>query len=136
MVSEIDCARVYSLSGQEMFRKLPNYLVDIYRIGGDGPGAILRLATEEFLRGSHRADEYIRKLEGNLNEAVEDCLKAAGIVHDPEHQKTLMKSAQFGTAFCKINTSNSAQWVIFHQTKILYFLSRNSYKNIFFLNSF
>ena len=48
-----------------------------------------------------------------MNQAVEDCLKAAGIVHDPEHQKTLMKAAQFGTAFCKINSSSSAQWVIF-----------------------
>ena len=52
------------------------------------------------------------RLKDNLNQAVDDCLKAAGIVHDPEHQKTLMKAAQFGTAFCKINSSSSAQWVI------------------------
>ena len=52
------------------------------------------------------------RLDDNLSQAVEDCLKAAGIVHDPEHQKTLMKAAQFGTAFCKINTPNSSQWVI------------------------
>ena len=55
---------------------------------------------------------FFFRLDDNLSQAVEDCLKAAGIVHDPEHQKTLMKAAQFGTAFCKINTPNSSQWVI------------------------
>ena len=62
------------------------------------------------------------RLDDNLSQAVEDCLKAAGIVHDPEHQKTLMKAAQFGTAFCKINTPNSSQWVINalkYETKLL-----------------
>ena len=61
MVSEIDCARVYSVSGQEMIRKLPDFLVNIYVSGSVSPGAELRLATEEFMKGSHRADEYIRR---------------------------------------------------------------------------
>ena len=61
VVSEIDCARVYSVSGQEMIRKLPQFLVNIYASGSVSPGAELRLATEEFLKGSHRADEYIRR---------------------------------------------------------------------------
>ena len=61
VVSEIDCARVYSVSGQEMIRKLPDFLVNVYVSGSVSPGAELRLATEEFMKGSHRADEYIRR---------------------------------------------------------------------------
>ena len=40
--------------------------------------------------------------------AVEDCLKAAEVVHDANHQKTLMKAAQFGKAFCKISANSSS----------------------------
>jgi hypothetical protein len=29
-----------------------------------------------------------------LPEAVEDCIEAAGLLHDPEHQKQLMRAAQ------------------------------------------
>ena len=52
---------LYSVSGQEMIRKLPDFLVNIYVSGSVSPGAELRLATEEFMKGSHRADEYIRR---------------------------------------------------------------------------
>lgn len=34
-----------------------------------------------------------------LPEAVEDCIEAAGLLHDPEHQKELMSAAQFGKSF-------------------------------------
>ena len=44
-----------------MIRKLPDFLVNIYVSGSVSPGAELRLATEEFMKGSHRADEYIRR---------------------------------------------------------------------------
>ena len=75
MISEIDSARVYSLYSQELIRKLPPNLVKIFAIGSVSPGAKLRLATEEFLAGSHRADEYIRDLEDNLSQAVGELKK-------------------------------------------------------------
>ena len=61
VITEIDSARVYSLYSQDLIRKLPQKLVKIYASGGVSPGERLRLATEEFLEGSHRADEYIRE---------------------------------------------------------------------------
>ena len=105
--SEIDSARVYSLYSQDLFRKLPQTLVKIFAIGSMEPGAKLRLATEEFMNGSHRADEYIRSLEDDLATAVDDCVVAAGMVINPKYQKTLMKAAQFGRAFCKVSSNNS-----------------------------
>jgi hypothetical protein len=108
-VAEIDGARVFSLYSQDLVRRLPKTLVQIFAIGSVSPGARLRLATEEFIAGSHRADEYIRGLEDNLNQAVDDCVQAAGLVHEPSYQKTLMKAAQFGKAFCARSSSVSSE---------------------------
>ncbi len=107
VVSEMDSARVYSLYSQEMFRKLPESLVRIFAIGSVSPGAKLRLAAEEFIHASHRADEYIRSLGSSLELAVEDCFQAAANVQDANHQKTLMKAAQFGQAFCPSSNASS-----------------------------
>ena len=30
---------------------------------------------------------------------MEDCIEAAGLLHDPSHQKQLMRAAQFGKSF-------------------------------------
>ena len=56
--------------------------------------------------GSHRADEELRGIDDNLGQAVEDCIQAAGVVMNSNYQKTLMKAAQFGRAFCKGSSSN------------------------------
>ena len=48
-IPEVDSARVYSLSSQELIRKLPPNLVKIFEFGSIRPAAKLRLATEEFL---------------------------------------------------------------------------------------
>ena len=101
-VPEIDCARIFTLTSQELVRKLPQSLVEIFSIGSMSPGATLKLASEEFQNRSHRADEYLRKIENDLKQAVEDCLASASIVVDPKYQKILMKAAQFGKAFCKV----------------------------------
>ena len=34
-----------------------------------------------------------------LPEAVEDCIEAAGLLHEPEYQKQQMRAAQFGKSF-------------------------------------
>ena len=101
-VPEIDCARIFTLTSQELVRKLPQSLVEIFSIGSMSPGATLKLASEEFQNRSHRADEYLRKIENDLKQAVEDCLASASIVIDPKYQKILMSAAQFGKAFCKV----------------------------------
>ncbi|KAJ8898108.1 hypothetical protein PR048_003468 [Dryococelus australis] len=50
-------------------------------------------------RRNHRADEYVRLVKDQLDEAVGQCIKAAGYEFDPENQKMLMKAAQFGKCF-------------------------------------
>ena len=65
------------------------------------------LFTLFFKAGSHRADEELRGIDDNLGQAVEDCIQAAGVVMNSNYQKTLMKAAQFGRAFCKTSSSSS-----------------------------
>ena len=42
-------------------------------------------------RGSQRADEYIRMIKDKLEEAVNQCVEAAGHEYEPSRQKLLLK---------------------------------------------
>ena len=72
--------------------------------GSVSPGARLRLASEEFDAGSHRANEYIRSIGQDLDLAVTHCIEAAGLVADPVHQKELLRAAQFGKSFASASS--------------------------------
>ena len=50
------------------------------------------------MKKSYKADDYIRCIQ-NLEEAVRQCITAAGYEFHPVNQKTLMKAAQFGKCF-------------------------------------
>ena len=76
-------------------------------IGSISSGATLKLASEEFSNQSHLADQYLRKIENELPEAVEDCINSASFVTDPKYQKILMTAARFGKAFCKFGKSGN-----------------------------
>ena len=71
----------------------------IYRVGSISPGSLLLLASQHFNDKSHRADEYVRMIGSNLDQAVAQCVSAAGALFQPHHQKQLMKAAQFGKNF-------------------------------------
>ncbi|KAJ9598585.1 hypothetical protein L9F63_010714 [Diploptera punctata] len=48
---------------------------------------------------SHRADEYIRLVKNELDDAVKQCIEAAGYEFDTTNQKMLIRAAQFGKGF-------------------------------------
>ena len=96
---EIDGCRLFSSDCQELIQAVDPSLQQVFAIGSVSPGARLRLASEEFDNGSHRANEYIRQIGENLETAVTQCINAAGLVADPVHQKELLRAAQFGKSF-------------------------------------
>lgn len=49
----------------------------------------------------HQADENLRLIRPSLTEAVEACIDAAGHEFDVLRQRTLLRAASYGQAFCR-----------------------------------
>lgn len=49
----------------------------------------------------HQADENLRLIRSSLPEAVEACVDAAGHEFDVLRQRTLLRAASYGQAFCR-----------------------------------
>ncbi|KAJ8898107.1 hypothetical protein PR048_003467 [Dryococelus australis] len=99
LVPEMDGVRILSATSHDMIQKVPLVVQQIFRINSTEPGSYLLEASKQFQRRNHRADEYVRLVKDQLDEAVGQCIKAAGYEFDPENQKMLMKAAQFGKCF-------------------------------------
>ncbi|ODM96537.1 Vacuolar protein sorting-associated protein 16 [Orchesella cincta] len=98
LIPEIDCVRVVGNTTHEIIQKVPRETNSVFGIGSVEPGSVLFLASNEYAKGSHKADEYIRTIS-NMNKAVEECISAAGHEFYPPTQKLLLKAAQFGKCF-------------------------------------
>lgn len=48
-----------------------------------------------------QADENLRLIRSSLPEAVEACVNAAGHEFDVSRQRTLLRAASYGQAFCR-----------------------------------
>ncbi|XP_049834347.1 vacuolar protein sorting-associated protein 16 homolog [Schistocerca gregaria] len=107
LVPEMDGVRVLSLFSHEMIQKVPNVVQEIFRINSNDPGSYLFEASKQFQKGSHRADEYIRIVKDKLEEAVKNCIEAAGYEFDTDTQKMLIRAAQFGKGFVPSMNSDS-----------------------------
>ncbi|KAF3965282.1 hypothetical protein CMV_010512 [Castanea mollissima] len=57
-------------------------------------------ALDHFDRRSAKADENLRLIRSSLPEAVEACVDAAGHEFDVSRQRTLLRAASYGQAFC------------------------------------
>lgn len=49
-----------------------------------------------------QADENLRLIRSSLLEAVEACIDAAGHEFDVSRQRTLLRAASYGRAFCRL----------------------------------
>lgn len=101
MVPEIDGVRIIGDAIQELLQKVPNAVADVFRIGSVSSSALLLEASKEFQRKSHKADQYMRMIreKNELEEAVNQCIKAAGHEFEPSTQKMLLRAASFGKSF-------------------------------------
>ncbi|CAA6661340.1 unnamed protein product [Spirodela intermedia] len=100
LISECDGVRILSNSSMELLQRVPDSTVSIFQIGSTEPAALLYDALEHFDRRSAKADENLRLIRSSLPEAVEACIDAAGHEYDTSRQRTLLRAASYGQAFC------------------------------------
>jgi len=110
LVQECDGVRVISPGFHDLFHRVLAPVQEIYKIASMEPGAILLMASQAYQAKSHKADEYIRMIEADIDKAVAQCVASAGALFPTNHQKDLMRAARLGTAFLKDGATSS-----FHQ---------------------
>lgn len=100
LIPECDGVRILSNTSMEFLQLVPNSTVSIFKIGSTSPSALLYDALDHFDRRSAKADENLRLIRSSLPEAVEACVDAAGHEFDVSRQRTLLRAASYGQAFC------------------------------------
>eukprot|EP00258_Populus_trichocarpa_P035766 XP_024451785.1 protein VACUOLELESS1 isoform X2 [Populus trichocarpa] len=99
-IPECDGVRVLSNTSMEFVQLVPDSTVSIFKIGSTSPASLLFDALDHFDRRSAKADENLRLIRSSLPEAVEACIDAAGHEFDVSRQRTLLRAASYGQAFC------------------------------------
>lgn len=101
LVPELDGVRIFSRSTHEFLHEVPVASEEIFKIASMAPGALLLEAQKEYEKESQKADEYLREIQelGQLIQAVQQCIEAAGHEHQPDMQKRLLRAASFGKCF-------------------------------------
>ncbi|CAL9013237.1 unnamed protein product [Prunus brigantina] len=100
LLPECDGVRILSNSSMEFLQRVPDSTESIFKIGSTSPAALLYDALDHFDRQSAKADENLRLIRPSLPEAVEACIDAAGHEFDVLRQRTLLRAASYGQAFC------------------------------------
>lgn len=100
LIPEMDCVRILTNGYHEMIQKIPKCVTNIFAINSQAPSSFLFEAHKKFLEKSHQSNEYLCLIKDNLIQAVDECIEAAGYEIDSETQKSLIKAAYFGKAFC------------------------------------
>ncbi|XP_049635107.1 vacuolar protein sorting-associated protein 16 homolog isoform X1 [Suncus etruscus] len=93
LVPELDGVRIFSRSTHEFLHEVPVASEEIFKIASMAPGALLLEAQKEYEKESQKADEYLREIQelGQLSQAVQQCIEAAGHEHHPDMQKSLLR---------------------------------------------
>jgi len=105
LIPEIDGVRIITNEKCEFLQKVPESTESIFKIGSTDPGAILFDAYEQFVNKNPKADENIRMIKYELEEAVDTCIQAAGNEINIKTQKALLKAASFGKCFLEFYNS-------------------------------
>ncbi|KAK4758882.1 hypothetical protein SAY87_020183 [Trapa incisa] len=100
LVPECDGVRILSNSSMEFLQRVPDSTVSIFKIGSTSPASLLYDALDHFDKRSAKADENLRLIRSSLPEAVETCIDAAAHEFDVSRQRTLLRAASYGQAFC------------------------------------
>lgn len=104
---EINGMRTLTNEKHDFFTKVPDLVVDIFKIGSTSPAAILRDCVDQLDRRSPKADENLSLISDKLPEAVDACIQAAGYEFEPYWQKKLLRAASFGKSAIELYNSDS-----------------------------
>jgi hypothetical protein len=90
----------------DYLQKVPEVTDEVFRYGTESPASILLDAVEQLENHSPKADDNIQLIRPNLVEAVDTCVKAAGLEFSIHWQKQLLKAASFGKSVLDIYNSD------------------------------
>uniref|UniRef100_A0A914XPM3 Vps16 N-terminal domain-containing protein n=1 Tax=Plectus sambesii TaxID=2011161 RepID=A0A914XPM3_9BILA len=99
--AEVDGIRLFSHSMLEFIAKVPDSVCAVYQVASNEPGALLLEASGKYKEGSHQAYDYLRMVGDRLQQAVEQCVAAAGHEFDIASQRALIEAAAFGKTFAR-----------------------------------
>jgi len=99
LVSEDEGFRILGTHKMEFVQRVPKSTEAIYSIGNCDPPAMLCYALERFEKGDVCAQESLRVIKDELEDAVSTCIDAARYEHDPDTVESLLNAAKFGRHF-------------------------------------
>ena len=106
-LAEYDGARLITNDFVEFLERVPaDTLAAFGHMSETSPASILLDAVGQLEQESPKADDYIQLIRGNLTEAVDTCVNAAGREYDIKRQKRLLKAASFGKSVLDIYNSD------------------------------
>ncbi|KAK9459853.1 Vps16, N-terminal region-domain-containing protein [Lipomyces oligophaga] len=106
LIPEVDGIRIISNDRCEFLSKVPEVVVDLFRIGSTAPSAILLDAVEQLEINSPKADDNIQLIRDKLNDAVDACIKGASYESEPYWQKRLLQAARLGKSVLELYSSD------------------------------
>jgi hypothetical protein len=100
VVPEMDGVRIITNTESKFLQRVPEDLVNVLQAGSVDPAAMMYDAYQELYdRKSAKADEKMRAIEDDLEQAVNTCIGAATDPWDTVAQKKLLDAACYGKAF-------------------------------------
>ncbi|KAL8417667.1 hypothetical protein RB594_001354 [Gaeumannomyces avenae] len=106
VVQDHDGVRVLTNESCDFIQKVPDVTEEVFRLGTESPASILLDAVGQLEMQSPKADDNIQLIRGNLTEAVDTCVSAAGQEFSVHWQKQLLKAASFGKSVLDIYNSD------------------------------
>jgi hypothetical protein len=109
LIPEMDGVRVLTNTYHELIQKVPKCVSSIFGINISEPSSFLFEAHRKFREKSHQSDEYLCLILDRIENAMAECIEAAGYEFDPDTQKSLIRAAQFGKGF--IQAHNPEEYI-------------------------
>ncbi|KAG9242766.1 vacuolar protein-like protein sorting vps16 [Calycina marina] len=106
LISDLDGIRLITNEVCDFLQKVPEVTDEVFRFGTSSASSILLDAVEQLEAQSPKADDNIQLIRPNLVEAVDTCVKAAGLEFSIQWQKELLKAASFGKSVLDIYNSD------------------------------
>ncbi|KAL2865107.1 tethering complex subunit VPS16 [Aspergillus lucknowensis] len=106
VLPEFDGVGLITNDAYEFLHKVSDVTESIFRLGSTSPASVLLDSINLLDKKSPKADDNIQRIKPALPEAVDSCVKAAGMEFDAYWQKRLLKAASFGKSVLDLYNSD------------------------------
>ncbi|MCJ1394801.1 hypothetical protein MMC18_007681 [Xylographa bjoerkii] len=106
LLADIDGVRLITNDVCEFLQKVPEDTEEVFKLGSTAPASVLLDAVDQLEKKSPKADDNIKLIRSNLDEAIDMCIRAAGHEYSSHWQKQLLKAASFGKSVLDLYNSD------------------------------